>query len=245
MKRALLAATAMIASSFSPVLTTPAFAAKPPINDTTGLTPQEVCDAQLTPNEHSDFETYPINQVPGSWVTVNTNYGDPVGEPYGVGIPTAFGIVFDGTYIRHGGSPNVWGGGTADSLVYPQTGQMYETTLDQERTTTFDCYVYKIVGHDTLVDPAGLQSTGNSAVETQTINGDDQEVVTEDDFIADGGTPVTVLICISPNNTTKGKPGTWKLMHGFTGSCTDASNAAGTDFIPSGNNPTTDDGVVY
>jgi hypothetical protein len=243
MKHALfLAATAMLVTSFNPILITPAFA-NPPINDTTGLTPQEICDNQLKPNYNSDFQTEPQNESEGAWVTVSTEQGDAVGNPYGVGTPTPSDNVFNGTYIRHGGSPNVWGGASS-TLTYPQTGQLYETLLNQERTTTFDCRVWKIVGSGSEIDPAGLQSTGNTSVEEQQIAGPNVEVVTDDDFIVYGET-TDVLICISPNNSTKGKPGTWTRMHGFTLSCTDASIAAGTSFIPSHNNPTTDAGISH
>jgi hypothetical protein len=34
-------------------------------------------------------------------------------------------------------------------------------------------------------------------------------------------------------------------MHGFTGSCTEASTIAGTSFIPSHNNPTTDPDISF
>jgi hypothetical protein len=231
--------TALLSTS---LMAAPAFA-NPPIQDTTGLTPQEICDNQLKPNYNSDFQTEPQNVSVGAWVTVSSELGDPIGDPYGVGTPTPSNNVFDGTYIRHGGSPNVWGGASS-TLTYPQTGQLYETLLNQERTTTFDCFVWKIVGHDTLVDPAGLQSTGNTSVEEQQIAGPNQEVITDDDFVV-FGEATDVLICISPNNATKGKPGTWTRMHGFTGSCTDASNIAGTTFIPSHNNPTTDTGISH
>jgi hypothetical protein len=239
-KRAILAATAILVSSFNPVLVTPAFAVASPITD-----PQEFCEDQLKPNDpNSEFQTESVDVVEGDWVTVNTELGDPIGDPYGVGTPTATGIQYNGTYIRHGGSPNVWGEGSAN-LVYPQTGQMYETLLDQERSVTFGCHVWKYVGNenDILVEPPGLQTTGNTVTQEQQIPGDPQEVVTDDDFIVYGET-VVALICISPNNTTKSKPGTWTAKHGFTGSCTEASTLAGGD-IPSNNAPTSDDGIVY
>jgi hypothetical protein len=94
------------------------------------------------------------------------------------------------------------------------------------------------------VEPPGLQTTGNMIVNHQTIDVGTDYVITDDPFVVYGQT-VDVLICISPNSSTKSKPGTWKLMHGFTGSCTTASTAAGTSFIPSHNNPTTDDGISF
>lgn len=241
--RAFLAATAML---FSTVISTSAYASQPPLGPpaTDGLTPQEVCDLELQPNNpNSKFQTAPSSEVTGDWVNNGPAVqGDAVGDAYGVGIPTPGDVVFNGTFIRHGGSPNVWGGASA-TLVYPQTGQVFNFTQEQTRTTTFNCDVFKINPNDVEVDPAGLETLNNSIVETRT-NEFTQEVVTEDNFIVEGET-VDVLICISPNNITKSKPGTWVQKHGFTGSCTDASTAAGTSFIPSHNNPTTDPDISF
>ena len=234
-KRALLAATAVLVSSFNPLLVAPAFA-NPPIHDTTGLSPQEVCDAQLKPNDpNSDFMTEPQSESTGDWVTVSTELGDAVGDPYGVGTPTFSNVFLGNSYFRNGGSPNVWALATATE-TFPQTGQLFETIIHQEKTTTFDCFVWKIVGHDNVVDPAGLQSVGNSTVEEQTIPGDNQAVITEDDFVIQGET-VHALICISPNNVTKGKPGTWTGKNGFLATnCPAASISAG-GTVPSDNAP--------
>lgn len=240
--RALLAATALLFSTIA----APALASQPPLGppETDGLTPQQVCELELQPNNpNSKFQTAPSSEVTGGWV----NDGDPVqgsavGLPYGVGIPTPGDVTFNGTYIRHGGSPNVWGGASS-TLVYPQTGQVFNFTQEQTRTTTFNCDVFKFNPNDVEIDPAGLETLNNSIVETQT-NEFTAEVVTDDDFTVTGQT-VDVLICISPNNSTKGKPGTWRQMHGFTGSCTAASTAAGTSFIPSHNNPTTDPDISF
>jgi hypothetical protein len=235
MKRAFLAATALLATSVSPTFTTPAFAAPPPINDTSGLTPQQVCDEQLTPDEHSDFTTFPSNESTGDWVTVGTDLGDPIGDPYGVGTPVPSNVFLSDSYFRNGGSPNVWALAEAD-LTYPQTGQMFETVVHQQRTTTFDCTVQKVVGSGSTIEPDGLQSTGNSTIETQDVPGDPQEVITNDPFVVQGAT-VHALICISPNNVTKGKPGTWTGKNGFNAAdCPAASIAAG-GTVPSDNAP--------
>jgi len=233
--RNFLAATAIAATCISPILTTPAMAS-PPIQDTSGLSPQEVCELVLRPNDpNSQFITFPENEVTGDWVTVGTELGDAVGDPYGVGTPTYSNVFLDGSYFRNGGSPNVWGGATA-TITYPQTGQLFETLLNQERTTTFDCVVQKSNPAGTI-EPEGLQSVGNSSLETQQVPGDNQEVITNVPFIVEGET-VYVLICISPNNSTKGKPGTWTGKNGFNAAnCPAASTAAGTSFIPSGNAP--------
>lgn len=230
----ILKTTAIAVLLASTLITTPALA-NPPINDTSGLSPQQVCDLQLQPNNSADFQTVPQNVSVGGWVTVSTDIGDAIGDAYGVGTPTFSDVFLSDSYFRNGGSPNVWALATATE-TYPQTGQLYETTLHQEQTTTFDCYVWKIVGHDTIVDPAGLQSTLNTTVEKQDLPGDPQEVITEDDFVIQGET-VHALICISPNNVTKGKPGTWTGKNGFNAAnCPAASISAG-GTVPSDNAP--------
>lgn len=226
-----LAAIAALTSTC--LVTTPAMA-NPPMFDTTGLTPQQVCDLQLNPSVNSGFTTYPENESEGGWVTVSTEIGAAVGDDYGVGTPTYSNIFLTSGYFRNGGSPNVWGGATA-TTTYPQTGQMHETTLHQEQTITFDCVVEKTNPAQTI-EPAGLQSTGNTTVEEQAVPGPNQEQLSENDFVVEG-TTVYALICISPNNVTKGKPGTWTGKHGFLAAdCPAASLAAGGS-IPSGNAP--------
>jgi hypothetical protein len=224
---------AVIAALTSTWLITPAMA-NPPIFDTTGLTPQEVCDVQLNPNVNSGFTTFPENVSEGDWATVSTDIGDPVGLPYGVGTPTYSNIFLTSGFFRNGGSPNVWGGATATE-TYPQTGQLHETTLNQERTITFDCVVQKTNPAQTI-EPAGLQSVGNTAVEEQQIPGDNQEQISETDFVTEGET-VYALICISPNNSTKGKPGTWTGKNGFAAAGCPAASAAAGGTIPSSNAP--------
>jgi hypothetical protein len=233
--RSFQAATAVTAVCISSILAAPGYAL-PAIQDTSGLSPQEVCELVLKPNDpNSQFVTFAENESVGDWVTVGSEVGDSIGDPYGVGTPTYSNIFLDGSFFRNGGSPNVWGGATA-TQTYPQTGQLFETLLNQERATTFDCVVQKTNPAGTI-EPEGLQSTGNSSLETQQVQGENQEVITQDDFIVEGET-VYALVCISPNNSTKGKPGTWTGKNGFNAAnCPAASAAAGTSFIPSGNAP--------
>jgi hypothetical protein len=235
--RAFLAATAALVTSFQPIVMTPAYADA--IDD-----PQAFCEDQLKPNDpNSEFQTEPVGLIDSGWVDDGPAYPDtPAGDPEGYGTPTGGVLTFNGTYIRHGGSPNVWGGATTD-LVYPQTRQLFNFKKDQTQTLTFGCHVWKETPGG-LVEPPGLQTVGNVITNHQTIDAGQDYVITDDDFIVPGVT-VDVLICISPNNITKSKPGTWRQMHGFTGSCTAASTAAGTSFIPSHNNPTTDPDISF
>jgi hypothetical protein len=214
------------------------------MHGTTGMTPQDVCDEQLRPNNpNSDFMTVAINVSVGMWTNDGAAYADTSGDPIseeGYGTPTHSNIYLTSGFYRNGGSPNVWGGATA-TATYPQTRALYPFLQDQTRTTTFDCKVWKDPGGpehgpDEIVPP-GLQSYGNSAIEEREVPAGNDYVITEDDFIVEGET-VYALICISPNNATKGKPGTWTGKHGFNAAnCPAASAAAGTNFIPSGNAP--------
>lgn len=230
-----LAATALVCTTS---LATPAFASKPPINDTTGLTPQQVCDGQLTPAERSEFTTHPEGEFSLGWVNDGAPVqGSPVGPAYGVGTPTYSNVFFTDGFFRNGGSPNVWGGATATE-TFPQTGQVFQFSQPQTRTTTFDCHVHKNVGRDgsNHLEPPGLQSSGNSTLERRTIDLALAEVISSVPFV-NFGTTVYALICISPNNATKGKPGTWTGKHGFDANlCQAASDFAGGS-IPSGNAP--------
>lgn len=86
------------------------------------------------------------------------------------------------------------------------------------------------------VEPPGLQTTGNQIVEHRNIQTAPQYVILNQPFVIEGAT-VRALICISPNNVTKGKPGTWTGKNGFNpANCPDASRAA-QDWVPSGNAP--------
>lgn len=247
MKLALLAATAIISTSFAAV---PAYAGPNDdiplnaINDTTGLTAQQVCEAVLRPNDdHSGFQTAPTNEsddvvLSQTLVTDSTSYqtlptGTPTYSNYGN---------FDTTYHRNGSSPNVWTGADANTATYPGSDIYFHQHYHQVTGSTFDCAVWKDPGGTAhgpdSIYPPGLQSTGNSTV---TGSAD----VGTDDYIDHGGGPVTtggdfhdtnVLICISPNNVTKGKPGTWTNKNGFAGSCSTANTLAGGTVI-SGNAP--------
>ncbi|MFL6733700.1 MAG: hypothetical protein ACJ8EY_03275 [Sphingomicrobium sp.] len=235
MKKSILAAMAVTTLSFNTALSTPAFAL-PPVVDTTGLSPQEICDNLLKPNDpNSQFHTYPGNIVPGAWTNDGAPYADEaIGDPEGYGTPTYSNVWLSNSYFRNGGSPNVWAMGQA-TITYPQTRQLFSFLQDQTQTIMFDCVVEKTNPAGTI-EPAGLQSVGNSATDSQTVAAPNDYVITNEPFVVQDAA-VTALICISPNNVTKGKPGTWTGKHGFNAAnCPAASLAAG-GTVPSGNAP--------
>jgi hypothetical protein len=238
MKRALLAATAMLVTSFNPVIVTPAFAQADPVVD-----PQQFCEDQLRPNDpNSEFQVEALSVSDSGWVNDGAAYPDPdpstgpAGDPEGYGTPSYSTVFLSDSYFRNGGSPNVWAMATA-TITYPQTRQLWNFLQDQTDTVTFGCHVFKYEGADNhLVEPPGLQTTGNQTVDHQTISAGMDYVVTNEPFIIEGAT-VHALICISPNNVTKGKPGTWTGKNGFNAAdCPAASIAAG-GTVPSDNAP--------
>jgi hypothetical protein len=216
--------------------------------DTTGMTPDQICAATIHPAVPSGFTAQATDVTPGSWTNVGAAYPDLETGPlpntaHGYGTPSASGLQFDGTYFRNGGSPNLWGGATAGTLTYSQTEATYNFLQDVTRTTTFGCYVFKVVGENSpngphTVVPPGLQSTGNSLVESDTVpaNPATGSYVTNDQFVdSSGATPLAVLICISPGS----KGGKWTGKNTFPSSqCQSASTSPGvSQWIPSGNVP--------
>jgi hypothetical protein len=240
MKRALLAATALISTSFSSIIASPAWADDgddiilTPVNLDGDYDAQAICDEALRPNANSDFMTEPTDVQDSGWV----NDGDPVrdqnvGTAVPTGTPTASFVIIEGGYHRHGGSPNVWGEGNA-TLTYPNSTQEYTTIQNLKRTLTVSCHVWKVVpGNGNIIEPPGLQTTGNTATDhdqTAGPNGFDYNAGP----VTLTGQTVDALICISPGK----KGGSWTGKNGFpSSSCASASSTAGEEFMPSGNIP--------
>jgi hypothetical protein len=244
-KRALLAATAVTSVLASSLISTPAMANQSPYTveqSAAFADPQAVCEDQLNPNEHSGYQTEAIN------FSTNTVNGPDVvdDDPYqqvGTGTPTFTGISFGTHFHRNGGSPNIWVDGTAEQEIWPTSDLYYHTHHTETTITTFDCDAYKIVpGTGERIDPNGLSSQGNQMAT------DVQENVPGPDYIDHNGGPYTdpetgialdnILICISPNNTTKSKPGTWTGKHGYlSADCPYAAAHVDSNWVPSGNAP--------
>lgn len=228
-----------IAFVASTTFVSPALAAPPPTAGLPGETPQQLCERLLRPNDpNSEFQTEPVNVgppvlVPGSRVEISRDLVSvtPVGEPV---YSNYSGY---SNFHRNGGSPNVWADAIANSVVYPGgSNAVYNVFFTEDYVTNFGCRVFKI---SPAIEPPGLQSTGHTVTTTQAGN----ELVTEYDptpYTPPGGagTPVyNLLVCISPNNNGRGKPGDWRGQHGFNAAeCPNASIIAG-GTVPSGNNP--------
>jgi len=213
----LAACAALLSTS---LISSPALARHPgktPIVDST-LTAQQICDLQLRPADPSEFSTFPMNEREGNWErTGRSQLGNPVvpEQRRRVGGGSSGNVQVTNDPYRNGGSPNIWVRASAD--VTYNMEKLYETNFEVSRTTLFDCDVTKIVGQGNLVDPHGLESYNNGTVELDwQVGGAADRVWRPDGQETDYGQTVYVLACISPNNTTKGKPGEWRGKHDFT-----------------------------
>jgi hypothetical protein len=240
MKRALLAATAIMVSSFAPVTAAIAgHSTTNPIIDSSGKTMEEICLEALNPNYHADFTTTPVTTGDTDYVptgmtrdagAVSPEQRRKVGGPLATGVTQVFN-----TPYRNGGSPNLWVEGRAD-VTYAME-KLYNTEIEVRRTVTFMCDVTKRVGrNNVLVDPHGLESYGHQSIDTKWVAG--PTVWRPDGTTTDIGVTVYVLACISPNNTTKGKPGEWVGKHGFTkAQCETFAATPNLPDVPSQNSP--------
>jgi hypothetical protein len=231
MKTKLLAATALVISSFSPALITPAFAVTPEAQADL----QTACEDLLRPNDpNSEFQTEPtgVTEVTGAPFLSNSQVISST--PGGV-LLSQTSVYNANSQHRHGGSPNIFGGFTVTS-VYTGGSSVTLNTYSATTTYTYGCRVWKTVGPDDdhVVEPPGLQvdygrtldETLVTSTETVTVNNPNTTAVTAGDGV----------ICISPTKN----PGTWRNQNGYTGPCSTAlfySLAGIPDPIPSNSLP--------
>jgi hypothetical protein len=158
---------------------------------------------------------------------------------------------------RNGGSPNLFAWGLSASSMSTDSSYDFLQKWKRTDTYTFGCYVYKIIQNGAHAGkynaPAGLQVPSNNPnraalTETDTTRWTDSTY----SRASSGGGPVPsstqvpaeMVVCISPNSTTKGKPGTWRVQNSANISadrCNSESNRlvdAGYN-VPSSNAPTT------
>lgn len=217
MKIKLLSATALLISSFSPAVITPAFAITPQAQADL----QAFCEAALRPNDpNSQFQTEPtgVTEVTGAEFISNSQVLNST--PGGV-LLSQTSVYNNGSEHRHGGSPNIFGAFTVTSTY---TGGSSETlnTYSQTTTYTFGCRVWKIVpGNGNENEPNGLQipygltvdETLVTRTDTVTVNNPNTTQVTAGDGV----------ICISPStNGSRGNPGAWRNQNGYGGTCSTA-----------------------
>src|ERR1044072_1124641 len=213
MKTRVLAATALVISSFSPVLVTPASAVTPEAQADL----QTACEDLLRPNDpNSEYQTEPtgVTEVTGAEFLSNSQVLSSTPGGVLLSQPSVYNA---NPQHRHGGSPNIFGGFTVTSVY---TGGSSETlnTYSATTTYTYGCRVWKTVGtdNDHVVQPPGpqydygetLDETLVTRTETVTVNNPNTTAITAGDGV----------ICISPTKN----PGTWRNQNGYTGICSTA-----------------------
>lgn len=214
MKIKLLAATALVAATFSPALTSPAFAVVPADIQ---ADMQDVCDATLIPNNASDFtaEVIGVTEATGSEFVQSSHLVSSTPGGVLLSQTSAFN---GGSEHRHGGSPNIFGTFTVTS-TYTGGSSVTEVTYAQTTTYTFGCHVFKVEGnsdHPHVVEPGPFQTPIGLTVEntvvthTDTVNVNNPNTVTTSQ--GDG------VICNSPTKN----PGTWRNQNGYGGTCSTA-----------------------
>ncbi|HET9639445.1 MAG TPA: hypothetical protein VFP12_09590 [Allosphingosinicella sp.] len=207
MKTKFLTATALVLSSFSPVLITPAFA----VTSEAQADLQAACEAFLNPDDAAEFNTEPtsVSEVTGAEFLSDS---DVLSSTPGGVLLSQTSVYNANSQHRHGGSPNIFGGFTVTSVY---TGGSSETlnTYSATTTYTFGCRVWKDLPNGNTIEPNGLQIEATQTLdetlvtrtETVTVNNPNETVVTAGDGV----------ICISPNKN----PGTWRNQNGYTGAC--------------------------
>src|SRR6478735_7715811 len=154
-KRAILAATAIIAASFNPILTFPAWAAvtfPDGIPDPTGPSPdtkdamQDQCDALALAHGFNWTGTLDDSSIgPGVYVSgptevapLHTIADAIVGTLEGAGTFTPAHLEFTSDPYRNGGSVNMWANADAVGGQYSASTYDFEGEFDTKYTYAFD-----------------------------------------------------------------------------------------------------------
>lgn len=179
--RAILASTALILSSFVPVLNTTAWAAVTildPLPDAEGasaatLTAMEAqCDALALVhgfNWHGELDpTSIVATIVGSPVEVPPLHtiDDAIGDPIGSGIFTPAHIEFTSDPYRNGGSVNMWANANAVGGHYSASIYDFEHDFDTTFSYAFDCLMSETVttGASGFYELAGEFGDSNDAI---------------------------------------------------------------------------------
>ena len=219
MKTKLSVIAALCATSLSPVMVTPAFAAvTAPIEEL-----QAICAATTVVNPDPNSTYSATLNLAGITQSTGAEYVSDVdiitNIPGGVLIGTV-GPTFTGNRGRHGGSPNIFGEFKTVSTFTGGT-LVEDVTYSQDTTFSFGCIVSKTNKQGKTTTPDGIQIPGPSHPDplTKTVT-----TVTRTEHINESAPDTTVetlsdaVICNSPEKN----PGKWRPQNGYTGDCSTA-----------------------
>jgi hypothetical protein len=169
MKRAIIAATALLSTSLTPILMTPAWAAVPSAAaDPTPPDEQGICDTNYV-NSQSD---------PSVWQATVTNAGSTATDPapiagteqnvnFAPDTSSTFSYAgFTNTtnpLTRTGGSPNMWGQMVFNDKIWDNTLYDVQMNFSHDVTYNWTCHVSQYVDHPEFVpDPPAPPPPSNS-----------------------------------------------------------------------------------
>ena len=211
MKTKLLAATAVIFASLSPVFSSPALAITPEAQADL----QTACEDLLRPNDpNSEFQTEPKGVTESTGAEFLQSSSVISSTPGGV-LLSQTSVYNNGSEHRHGGSPNIFGSFTVTS-TYTGGSTTSLNTYAQTTTYTFGCRVWKEPQPGHVIEPGGLQIEYGQTLDETLVTRTEQVTVSNPNT-----TQVTTgdgVICISPTRN----PGTWRTQNGYTGTCSTA-----------------------
>jgi hypothetical protein len=188
----------------------------------------------------STVENGKQQRIPGSEVGVG---------PIRVLAGSAANITSPSQLYRNGSSPNLHGMGVSTSAQFDDSSYDFFPGYTRTDTTTFGCRVFKVNKKGKVIEPPGLQVPGPGRQEpfvdediSEFFDLQDRRTSPTGGGILPVTTPVPteMVVCISPNSTTKGKAGSWVVKNGAlvsTTDCANRSNALGG--VTSNNAPTT------
>ena len=169
MKRALLAATAVIGASFTPLMTTPAFATATGTptpdgaNSASAADMQTQCSALAAAQDQHNGDIWTGAVDPTS--VVGTLVAGSTTEDAGTRVIDQSSIQPTGTYVpshleirgnpyKIGGSVNMFGDQWATAGYYPGSTYNYTANFDSNFTYAFNCIISDAVFHAAYTDPA-------------------------------------------------------------------------------------------
>ena len=213
MKTKLSVIAALCATSLSPVMVTPAFAAVTvPIEEL-----QAKCAATTVVNPDANSTYSATLNLAGITQSTGAEYVSDVdiitNIPGGELISTV-GPTFTGNLGRHGGSPNIFGEFKTVS-TYSGGTLVEDVTYSQDTTITYGCIVSKTNSQGKVTTPPGIQVEGLTKTVTTVTRVVHVNESAPDEVIT---TLSDAVVCNSPEKN----PGKWRAQNGYGGECSTA-----------------------
>ncbi len=208
-------ATALVATSLSPLTVAPAFAATVTPTADTQAAMQSSCDASKPADTNGVTYVATPDITNTVTETIETNRVTIEDIPSGILLGQTPFAFTTGSEHRNGYSANIHGDFTSEA-TYSGGKLVQEVTEVTNTTFTFGCKVVKTTRGQTNLAPPGQQVPA-TLTKTQI-----DATITRREEVSAPNVTVTLhaekVICISP----KKNPGTWTNQNGYSGTCSTA-----------------------